>query len=154
MADAHIACSSVGPQAPGTKGIFLESDAARTFASWALQAGIDTETVKTMLGHKTDSMVSRYAKPSYEMLQSAAKRMEESTNFSFKNREGQRYQRPWWSGRWGSNPRHQAWEACVLPLNYAREPPAKIDCAGGAVKRPRRAYAVRKCFESLRPCAW
>jgi integrase len=25
-----------------------------------------------------------------------------------------------WSGRWGSNPRHQAWEACVLPLNYAR----------------------------------
>ena len=30
-----------------------------------------------------------------------------------------------WSGRWGSNPRHSAWEADVLPLNYAR-PPA--DC--------------------------
>jgi hypothetical protein len=25
-----------------------------------------------------------------------------------------------WSGRRGSNPRHQAWEACVLPLNYSR----------------------------------
>ena len=27
-----------------------------------------------------------------------------------------------WSGRWGSNPRHPAWEAGVLPLNYARAP--------------------------------
>jgi hypothetical protein len=26
-----------------------------------------------------------------------------------------------WSGRWGSNPRHSAWEADVLPLNYARD---------------------------------
>src|SRR6202035_2206241 len=26
-----------------------------------------------------------------------------------------------WSGRWESNPRHSAWEADVLPLNYARE---------------------------------
>ena len=25
-----------------------------------------------------------------------------------------------WSGRWESNPRHAAWEAAVLPLNYAR----------------------------------
>ncbi len=25
-----------------------------------------------------------------------------------------------WSGRWESNPRHSAWEADVLPLNYAR----------------------------------
>src|SRR5712691_4973788 len=29
-----------------------------------------------------------------------------------------------WSGRWESNPRHTAWEAVVLPLNYAR----KADC--------------------------
>src|SRR6185437_1677178 len=27
-----------------------------------------------------------------------------------------------WSGRWESNPRHSAWEADVLPLNYARIP--------------------------------
>jgi hypothetical protein len=27
-----------------------------------------------------------------------------------------------WSGRWESNPRHSAWEADVLPLNYARNP--------------------------------
>src|SRR5580704_12506429 len=26
-----------------------------------------------------------------------------------------------WSGRWESNPRHTAWEAVVLPLNYARK---------------------------------
>ena len=26
-----------------------------------------------------------------------------------------------WSGRWESNPRHSAWEADVLPLNYARD---------------------------------
>src|SRR5215468_4581900 len=28
-----------------------------------------------------------------------------------------------WSGRWESNPRHTAWEAVVLPLNYARRAP-------------------------------
>ena len=28
-----------------------------------------------------------------------------------------------WSGRWGSNPRHPAWEAGVLPLNYSRSTP-------------------------------
>ena len=28
-----------------------------------------------------------------------------------------------WSGRWESNPRHSAWEADVLPLNYARVSP-------------------------------
>jgi hypothetical protein len=26
-----------------------------------------------------------------------------------------------WSGRWESDPRHTAWEAVVLPLNYARK---------------------------------
>ena len=25
-----------------------------------------------------------------------------------------------WSGRWESNPRRSAWEADILPLNYAR----------------------------------
>lgn len=25
-----------------------------------------------------------------------------------------------WSGRWDSNPRRPAWEAGILPLNYAR----------------------------------
>src|SRR5690606_5007686 len=34
-----------------------------------------------------------------------------------------------WSGRWESNPRHSAWEADVLPLNYARSAPAR---GGGA----------------------
>src|SRR6202012_5446316 len=31
-----------------------------------------------------------------------------------------RRRREGWSGRWESNPRHSAWEADVLPLNYAR----------------------------------
>lgn len=25
-----------------------------------------------------------------------------------------------WSGRWDSNPRHQPWQGCTLPLSYAR----------------------------------
>ena len=33
-------------------------------------------------------------------------------------RAGHRFR---WSGRWESNPRHTAWEAVVLPLNYARD---------------------------------
>src|SRR5271156_2988544 len=32
-----------------------------------------------------------------------------------------RFYRMCWSGRWESNPRHSAWEADVLPLNYARK---------------------------------
>ena len=35
-----------------------------------------------------------------------------------------------WSGRRESNPRHTAWEAVVLPLNYAR--------AGSSIAKPRR----------------
>src|SRR5271163_4424778 len=34
---------------------------------------------------------------------------------------GMEYERKTWSGRRESNPRHTAWEAVVLPLNYARE---------------------------------
>jgi hypothetical protein len=30
------------------------------------------------------------------------------------------FQEEFWSGRRESNPRHSAWEADVLPLNYAR----------------------------------
>ena len=36
-----------------------------------------------------------------------------------------------WSGRWESNPRHSAWEADVLPLNYARVR-IRIVAAGGS----------------------
>lgn len=37
-----------------------------------------------------------------------------------KRPNGTRFSEKDWSGRWGSNPRHPAWEAGVLPLNYAR----------------------------------
>jgi hypothetical protein len=41
-----------------------------------------------------------------------------------------------WSGRWESNPRHSAWEADVLPLNYARSRDSPL-IAGGS--QPRQA---------------
>jgi hypothetical protein len=59
-----------------------------------------------------------------------------------------------WSGRRGSNPRHQAWEACVLPLNYSRAP---VTCysspravRGGAHRSPLapRATPPRSRFQS------
>src|ERR1700731_2574008 len=40
-----------------------------------------------------------------------------------------------WSGRWESNPRHSAWEADVLPLNYARAF-ARIAKRGGTRQGP------------------
>jgi hypothetical protein len=39
---------------------------------------------------------------------------------SLADRFASRYGESDWSGRWESNPRHSAWEADVLPLNYAR----------------------------------
>jgi hypothetical protein len=44
-----------------------------------------------------------------------------------------------WSGRWESNPRHTAWEAVVLPLNYARED--VIDIASSAKRKALDAIA-------------
>src|SRR5262245_61905518 len=41
-----------------------------------------------------------------------------------------------WSGRWESNPRHTAWEAVVLPLNYARN----LAQASGAVRDMQRDW--------------
>src|SRR5262249_54468913 len=45
-----------------------------------------------------------------------------------------------WSGRWESNPRHTAWEAVVLPLNYARARPEHSERpVGGARSAVTRA---------------
>ena len=76
-----------------------------------------------------------------------------------------------WSGRRGSNPRHSAWEADVLPLNYSRPgdaPPAsnglcqrravfrfQLYHSGRASKRRTRRWdvrSVRSCSEALSPC--
>ena len=46
-----------------------------------------------------------------------------------------------WSGRWGSNPRHSAWEADVLPLNYAR-PSAPCQCLRKRATRERPRTTV------------
>ena len=40
-----------------------------------------------------------------------------------------------WSGRWESNPRHTAWEAVVLPLNYARNLRQDSEPGGAAASR-------------------
>src|SRR5437016_3998113 len=45
-----------------------------------------------------------------------------------------------WSGRRESNPRHTAWEAVVLPLNYARMVPC-LPCPAGAAKTDFRGEA-------------
>src|SRR5262249_47402048 len=57
-----------------------------------------------------------------------------------------------WSGRRESNPRHTAWEAVVLPLNYARarrQTPAPQDNAKGGQGKAGAASALalrRACF--------
>ena len=57
-----------------------------------------------------------------------------------------------WSGRRESNPRHTAWEAVVLPLNYARarrSAPAPQDNAKGGRGKAGTASALalrRACF--------
>src|SRR5215468_1593336 len=48
-----------------------------------------------------------------------------------------------WSGRWESNPRHTAWEAVVLPLNYARGPFAILTLLA-PVRHPKRGHRNRK----------
>lgn len=53
-----------------------------TFASWAIQRGMGEITLQHWLGHKTRSMTKRYAKPSYDSLQQAAKMFSDSTLYS------------------------------------------------------------------------
>src|SRR6266542_3766497 len=50
-----------------------------------------------------------------------------------------------WSGRWESNPRHTAWEAVVLPLNYARLSleHSRATALAARAGRSRTAYAPR-----------
>src|ERR1700733_9302135 len=51
-----------------------------------------------------------------------------------------------WSGRWESNPRHTAWEAVVLPLNYARARRSitkLVRARKGVARRPRSGGAHR-----------
>src|SRR6266536_1929402 len=50
-----------------------------------------------------------------------------------------------WSGRWESNPRHTAWEAVVLPLNYARlsVEHSRATALAARAGRSRTAYAPR-----------
>src|SRR5579864_318283 len=47
-----------------------------------------------------------------------------------------------WSGRWESNPRHSAWEADVLPLNYARARRRIAKREGGRQGRPARRFQL------------
>ena len=47
-----------------------------------------------------------------------------------------------WSGRWESNPRHSAWEADVLPLNYARSEVTSHSRVGGREARGNDGVSV------------
>ena len=57
--------------------------------------------------------------------------------------KGRRAVRRHWSGRPGSNRRHSAWEADVLPLNYARAKPASIRRWRRRYPQPRRRSKTR-----------
>ena len=48
-------------------------DLRHTFASWAINRGVPERIVQAWLGHKTRSMTGRYAHPSEEALQEAAR---------------------------------------------------------------------------------
>ena len=64
-----------------------------------------------------------------------------------------------WSGRWDSNPRRPAWEADILPLNYARstKPTARLPPSEMEAHLKRQGYFVKILFASSlrrtdRPC--
>ncbi len=58
-----------------------------------------------------------------------------------------------WSGRRESNPRHTAWEAVVLPLNYARASPsiAKARCQRQGAKARPQAISRGRIACAIRP---
>ena len=56
-------------------------DLRHTYASWAKQRGVDDVTLMDLLGHKTHSMVKRYAHTSRESLHRAVAKMEADTLF-------------------------------------------------------------------------
>jgi hypothetical protein len=105
-----------------------------------LSQGPDLPDVRDFLGHANITTTSRYLQSTPLRLARVLERMEAAAGFAHDSHkpasQGQtpgrrsrscRTSKPveligviGWSGRRGSNPRHRAWEARVLPLNYSR----------------------------------
>src|SRR5215467_1680301 len=51
-----------------------------------------------------------------------------------------------WSGRWDSNPRRPAWEAGILPLNYARLFLHKEPQNSGRSQKPKTSSSITAEF--------
>jgi len=112
----------------------IPHDFRRTAVRNVVRAGVSERVAMTMTGHKTRSVFDRYDIVSSGDQRDAARKLDLARQFGDGHNFGhtgakrasagpantsQVVERKW-SGRRGSNPRHQAWEACVLPLNYSR----------------------------------
>jgi hypothetical protein len=85
-----------------------------------------------MVGHMSPAMVRYYTHISGNAARQAVEMLEKSRNMpqfvdvlvdDSANHAGEASKLlNYWSGRPGSNRRHPAWEAGVLPLNYSRSP--------------------------------
>jgi hypothetical protein len=91
----------------------------RTHATLMKGLGIDGKLVADQLGHGLDVNQNVYTHSPVAMRLPAVNRLEKSLNGA-DNFEYFRKLLILWSGRPGSNRRHSAWEADVLPLNYSR----------------------------------
>jgi hypothetical protein len=85
--------------------------------------GARDETNADQLGHSLDVNQNVYTQTAVSTRQLAVNQLEETLNgvqMVCTVPASSVIQRFYWSGRPGSNRRHSAWEADVLPLNYSR----------------------------------
>ena len=106
---------------------------------FVVESGAEMHDVRDFLGHANITTTSRYVQSTPLRLERVLNQREGSDGFAHGShtttsegttneaQSGNATNQPCvlkafrdWSGRRGSNPRHQAWEACVLPLNYSR----------------------------------
>ncbi len=115
-------------------------DARAGGISEADDAGADLDSIRSAAGHNQASTTARYIRGTIGKSREVAKlrhahrsKARNMARTADRERDGERRERKFngrpaidcdhswiWSGRSGSNRRHTAWEAVVLPLNYAR----------------------------------
>ena len=97
-------------------------------------AGADLEAIRSAAGHTQAATTACYVRKIARGRQAPAghRKVRNESSICHRERDGEREEgeisaaidcnpSQIWSGRWESNPRHTAWEAVVLPLNYARD---------------------------------